>query len=96
MNTYDIGDLVRLSVTFTDSKGTATDPTVITVRYRDPAGLETELNYGEDAALVRDDTGDYYTDLIVDRAGQWQYRFAATGTVTAAVEGQFTVRRSSF
>lgn len=96
MNSYDVGDQVRLTVTISDADGRTVDPTVLACLYRDPAGVVTELTYGEDEALTRDDQGSYYVDLVANRPGVWVYRWECSGTVTAATEGQFTVRRSSF
>jgi hypothetical protein len=96
MNTYDIGDQVRLSVAFTDEDGHAADPTVITVKYADPTGAITTLVYDTDAAVGREETGAYYADLVPDRAGIWRYRWTGSGAITSAAEGSFTVRRSAF
>lgn len=96
MNTYDVGDQVRLAVTFTDEDGNAADPTVITVKYISPLGTVTERTYEDDPAVVRDGTGQYSTDFVANRAGGWHYRWQSSGAITAAAEGQFQVRRSAF
>lgn len=36
MNAYDKGDLVRVTATFTNSAGAATDPTAVTCRVKSP------------------------------------------------------------
>lgn len=94
-NTYDIGDLVRVSATFSQG-GTATDPSTVTARYRDPSGTTTTLVYGADEALTRDSEGVYHTDVDANRAGIWWYRFESTGSGQAATEGAFRVRASMF
>ena len=96
MNSYDIGDQVRITVEIADADGRAVDPTVLTCSYRDPAGVVTELTYGEDEAVGRLEQGSYYVDLVANRSGIWPYRWECSGTVTAATEGRFTVRRSEF
>ena len=96
MNTYDAGDQVRISVAIADDEGRATDPTVLSFLYLDPTGALTTLTYGEDEAVGREDAGGYYVDLVPNRPGIWSYRWECSGTVTAAVEGRFTVRRSAF
>lgn len=96
MNIYDIGDQVRLSVVFTDANDTAVDPTLITVRYIKPGGSEIAVDYDGLTAVVRDGAGAYSLDLVTDTAGVWRYRWESSGTVTAAVEGRFEVRRSMF
>ncbi len=96
MNSYDVGDQVRITVDIADADGRAIDPTALTFSYRDPANVVTELTYGEDEAVSRKGLGSYYVDLVANRAGIWPYRWECSGTVTAAVEGRFTVRRSEF
>lgn len=96
MNIYDIGDQVRISCVFTDDEGVAADPTVVTLTYVGPIGSEIELTYDGENALTRDEAGSYYVDIVPQTAGAWRYRWAGSGAVTAATEGQFEVRRSYF
>ncbi|HRP25949.1 hypothetical protein [Thauera sp.] len=96
MNSYDLGDQVRLSAAFTDADGAPVDPTVVTVKYSDPTGDVTDLTYGVDVAVTQEAGGSYYVDFVPDRAGQWRYRWESSGAVTAAAEGSFLVKRSSF
>lgn len=92
-NTYDVGDLIRVTATFTDSDGTAADPTAVTVYYKDPGGNISELVYGTDTDVVQDSTGVYHCDIDIDESGKWFYRFKGTGTVQAADEYWFTIDR---
>jgi secreted protein with Ig-like and vWFA domain len=95
INTYEIGDLVRIRGLFTiDNK--ATDPTTVVGKFKDPSGTTTTYTYGTDAELVRDGTGNYYFDIDVDEAGVWNYRMAGEGTAQAAAEGKFFVSSTSF
>ena len=93
MNTYDIGDVVRLRASFTNSAGTAVDPTSVTVQYRrwlaDPASYTT-LVYGVNS-VVKAGTGEYYHDLLTGSldAGEYRYRWNGLGDNAAAVEGRF-------
>ena len=41
MNSYDKGDLVRLTATFTNSAGAATDTTAVTCKVRSPTATTT-------------------------------------------------------
>jgi len=91
MDTYDLGDLVRCSGAFTNSSGTAIDPTSVYFAYKNPAGTLTTLEYGVDGALVKDSTGNYHVDVSAASAGTWFYRFYSTGTGQAADEGSFYV-----
>ena len=95
-NTYDIGDLVRCTGTFTNAAGNAIDPTTVTFKVRDPPLNETEYVYGDDAEVVKDGVGVYHVDVSVDESGRWRYRWESTGTGQAAGEAEFSVRRSGF
>ena len=91
MNTYQKGDLVRVSGTFTNSAGTAIDPSVVKFSYKNPAGTTTTLTYGTDVALVKDSTGNYHVDVDASLTGPWYCRFFSTGTGQAADESKFLV-----
>lgn len=87
MTTYDIGDEVRLSVAFTDAAGAAADPTTVTCTVRKPDGSTLTPT-----ATSTGSTGAYRADIQPDQTGNWYYRFAGTGALVAAEEGQFYVR----
>lgn len=95
MNAYTLGTQVRLSATFTVS-GTATDPTAVTFKIREPDATVTTYVYGTDAELVKSSTGVYYVDYTTAAEGIHAWRMVGTGTVIAAEEQQFTVRDSRF
>lgn len=90
-NTYDVGDVVRITGSFAQS-GSAVDPSAVTLTYRTPAGALVTLTYGTDAALERTAAGAYRVDLPVTQTGTYQYRWVSTGTGAAAEEGRFIVR----
>lgn len=96
INTYDIGDLVRVTGTFTDAAGAAVDPTTVVLKVKDPLGAIATYIYGTDAALVKSATGVYYADLSVAMPGSYWARFAATGTGQCAGEQEIRVRESMF
>jgi hypothetical protein len=95
-NTYDIGDNPRLTATFRNEADAVADPTSIVAKYRKPDGTVVTLTYGVDLALYKDSTGIYHTDITVDMAGRWYYRFVGTGNVIAAEETYFDVEKSAF
>lgn len=95
-NSYPPGSLVRVDVTFTNSGGTPTDPSAITLEIRTPAGTNTTLVYGVDLGLVRDSAGVYHSDIQADLEGTWHYRFEGTGNVRAANDGRFYITDSVF
>lgn len=95
-NAYDIGDVIRVTGTFTDADGTAIDPDTITCKVKDPSGNIASYTYA-DSEVTRSDTGVYYVDVTIDEAGDWWYRFESTGTgKTAAGETYFWARVSKF
>lgn len=97
MNAYQVGDQVRLTATFANSVGTATDPTTITclVKLRYYTATATTYTYAG-ATVVKDGTGIYHVDVIPTTEGIWDYRWIATGTVIAAEESAFNVPDSQF
>lgn len=92
MAIYDVGDVRRLRVTFTDIDGVVADPGAVTFALEDPRGLVTGYAHGVDAALVKVSTGVYHVDYTILHAGHHAVRFAGTGVNAAAVESSFTAR----
>ena len=76
-NEYQVGDLVRITGTWTDSAGTATDPTTVLGKHTDPSGVSVALTVG--GGITKSSTGVYYYDIDVDEAGTWIYRFYGQG-----------------
>jgi len=84
MNQYQRGDLVRTTATYTNTGGTATDPTTVTATITTPAGVATAYVYGTDSEVVKGTTGVYYVDVTCDLAGLWVARWVGTGAVAQA------------
>jgi hypothetical protein len=93
---FVLGNLVRCTTTFRNTANAVADPTAITFKFKTPAGAITTYTYGVDQQLVKDSTGVYHVDLTANAVGTWNYRFAGTGTVVAATEGDFAVPASQF
>jgi hypothetical protein len=96
MSTYNIGDVVVVSVVFTAGENPV-----------DPGGLkfyircnkideDTTYVYGTNDEVVKDDTGEYHVNVTPDDDGTWHYRWEGTGANAAAAEGEFLVRESHF
>ena len=82
--TYDLGDLVRSSVTFTiESSGVPDDPDTVSVSYIDPSGNVTTKVFGVDSEVIKDDIGDYHIDIDADEADTWYHRWFGTGNIIA-------------
>ena len=91
---FHIGDGIRLSVVFTVcATGADADPTTVTLIVEDPSGTQTTYTWAG-ATVTRDSEGHFHTDIEVDTAGAWHYRWVGTGAVIAAVEGSLYVQES--
>ena len=93
MATYDVGDEVRCTGTFTDADGTVHNPTAVFFSFSAPSATSaTTYEYGTDVEVSRASTGVYYVDVDVDEEGKWRYRWYSTGTGQAADESYFHAR----
>lgn len=95
MTTYMSGSLVRVSSTFTNISGVATDPTTVTLKYKKGSGSVTTLTYAG-AGITKSATGVYYVDLdTTGWAGPdtqlWILEWIGTGTVVAIASDSFKV-----
>ncbi len=89
-STYDIGDYVRISSTFTQG-GTVLDPTTVTLVLRAPDATSTTYTYAG-ATIIRESQGVYHVDVSVTAAGTYRYRWTTTGTGASSEEGWYQVR----
>jgi uncharacterized protein RhaS with RHS repeats len=95
MNDYPKGTRARLSVAITVA-GVLTDPTDVTLCYKDPAAVTTVKTYSG-AQIIKDSTGNYHYDLDLPTAGLWTYRFESSGTVVGtSPDSTFRVQASEF
>lgn len=91
--TFDLGDLVRVSGAFTQvSNGAAIDPTVVKLSIRAPNVATVTYTYLSGVVIVKDSVGNYHADIDANDDGTWHYRWWSTGTGQAAQERQFEVR----
>lgn len=77
----DEGDVIRVSAVFRDDATLLPiDPDVVTLRYQKGVATVVTLTYGTDAALIKDSTGSYHADIVMDFAGgTFTYRWLSTG-----------------
>ena len=88
---YVVGQRPRFSAQFRLGS-TLTDPTIIKFIYKKPgASSPTVLVHGVDAELVKEATGKYYVDLLLDEAGFWKWRYESMGIVDSAQQDSFSV-----
>lgn len=86
---FEIGELVRLTRTFVNLAGTATDPSTVKVRLRSPDGTVTEGDATNDTTAV----GVFYFDVTPTVPGRWRYRWVSTGDPQLRPTGTFWVNR---
>ena len=84
--TYDKGDLLRLTGTFNNASGTATDPTAVTLKVKAPGTALATYTYAL-SQVTKSTTGVYYKDISLATVGTWFYRWEGTGAVESATEG---------
>lgn len=94
--TVDRHDMIRATVTFANTSGTATDPDTITWTLRAPSGVETDYVYGTDSEVTRSSAGVYVLAVALDQSGQWDVRARGTGAVEQTVIGKVVVDRDRF
>ena len=97
-NIYDQDDPIKIytSSTFQTAAGTAFDPDEVYVEVKGPSGTTTTYQYGVDAELTKNGTGDY--QLVLDDAqkadGVWHYYIygrMTAGTIRGGSKSYFTV-----
>jgi uncharacterized protein YfaS (alpha-2-macroglobulin family) len=93
---FDLGDAPRAIAEFRDFAGVLTDPTTVTVKVRKSDGTNFTKVYVTDSEVIKESTGIYHIDIATDVHGVWTIRWEGTGTVKAAIEQRFNVKRSDF
>jgi len=96
MTTYTLGATARLRGTFRDDNQTLANPAGVFLRVLPPSGVIASYEYGVDDEVMRESTGVYVADIVVNQEGRWRYRWEATGTNDGAGEGYFDVDPSEF
>lgn len=81
---------VQTSITVS---GTATAPTSISFRLKDPSGNTDTYSSSQ---MTNSTTGTYSVDVTADEEGTFYWFFHSTGTAQAAASGQFTVMDTPF
>ncbi len=96
-STYDIADIVRVTGKFSTASGSTAykDPTTVNLHIETPDGSVTSYAVSPpttSADIVRDTTGEFYSDITTTGSGRYEYRYTSTGTLTASQESGFLVR----
>lgn len=92
MSKYYVGSAIRTTVVVKNAAGTAIDPTTLKVAFTAHSGYTKTYVYLTDAELVKDSTGNYHADYVIENeTGKWRYKWTATGTGAGVAKGEFTV-----
>ena len=87
MNTYDIGDTVRLTASFSNSSGTPANPSGgVTLSITNPLGAVSAPSPTSSGGGV------YYYDFAITMSGTHFYRWVGTGDIPVAGQGGLIVR----
>jgi len=84
--TYDLGDVVPLGITITDSTGANANASAVTCTISLPDGTTTT------GSVTNPSTGQYNCDFTPTQTGRHAVRWLATGTNAAAYVDDFLVR----
>jgi hypothetical protein len=84
--TYDLGDVVPLGITITDSTGANANASAVTCTITLPDGTTST------GSVTNPTTGLYNCDFSPSQTGRYAVRWLATGTNAAAYTDEFTVR----
>ena len=97
MKNYELGDLVRVSITFKNNAvpPVVADPTTVSLKVETPDGTETTYTYAA-AQITRTSTGLFRKDIPTTAIGTWSFQWIGVGVVDQAADGQFFVTASSF
>lgn len=91
VNTYEQGNLLRLTGEFSDAvTGAPVDPATVMFRIRTPDGAVTEYTYPSN--VTQSGSGSYYVDWPAVMPGRYTYRFFSTGSGMASRDRVFIVQ----
>lgn len=94
-NSYDRGDMVRLTATFRDITGAVVDPTTVQFAAVQPDKTVYTRSYGQalpNDQLKKSGVGVYYIDFYCGQGGRYGYQWTGDGFAAAVAEGGFFVR----
>lgn len=93
---FQIGDKLRITITFRDVDRVISDPTTVRFLVKKPSGIESTYTFGVDSEVVREKVGVYHFDLPFDAADEWTYRWEALGDAAGAFEKTLQVVDTHF
>jgi hypothetical protein len=97
-STFDIGDVIRVTGTFTDTGGIVGDPTTVNLLYDTPTSVapttatRTSTSIGAVGGITKASTGVFEYDITTTGQGLYEWRYTSTGSLAASGESWFSVR----
>lgn len=82
-NSYLLGNVIRLSVSFANPEGAPANPTTVTLEIKKPDSTVESFN------PTNDGVGNYHYDYEPTQVGAYYYVFNGTGSLIASTQGQF-------
>ena len=93
---YDIGDVTRLSVSFTDLSNVTVDPSSVMLKIREPNAVILQQSYPTNDTIIKDSVGNYHMDYLISKDGLHNYKWVGSGTVNASEKDSFFVKPDTF
>lgn len=88
---YIVGQVIRVRMRASDMDGQPVDPGTVALLVRSGSG---DISSVPAPDIVRDGTGIYHADLVLDSPGRWAYRWELSAPNAGAAEGVITVTKS--
>lgn len=93
LTSYEIGDKVRLTGTFTTVNGDPVDPDTVVLEVRYPDGSVDAYTGGD---LAHPSTGVFTYDVLIQESGPWVYNFTGSGNLNVSTgDRYFSVDQSA-
>ncbi|MDW8068562.1 MAG: hypothetical protein RML46_06595 [Anaerolineae bacterium] len=90
MNRIDVGDMVRIHITFRDLDGQPQDPSSVSLTLYRPSGTAVHVPSSQ-ILHPEPGSGYYYVDFQVDEPGWWRAVWSSQGSPTVVEQIHFYV-----
>lgn len=92
MSDINPGDIVvlRTDPPFQNESNAAADPDTVKLVVKRRGSPAKTYEYNVDAEIVKDDTGEYHAEIVVEKPGKHYFRWIGEGGIQAVEEGEFT------
>lgn len=91
VKTYELGNVIKVSGSFTDSNDEPVDPSQVSVSILTPGKSLLSYVYNQGQEVKKEGTGIYYIEINANITGDWYVRFFSSGSIISASEILFRV-----